>query len=490
MEESCKDMTAFTVGPLGHYRCERMPFGLTNAPATFQRLMETCLEDLHLKWCIIYLDDVIIFSDSPEDHLVRLRAVLEKLQKAGLKINPKKCEFFQQRIKYLGHIVSKDGIETDPEKISAVVHWPRPSTVTEMKSFLGFTNYYRKFIPRYAKIARPLNKLIAGENNNKKHQKIPWNEEAEEAFQRLKQLCSSTPVLAYADYQKPFKLFTDASDKGLGATLCQVQEDGKERPLAYASRSLSSSESRYDTHKLEFLSLKWAVTDRFHEYLYGSNFEVYTDNNPLTYILTTAKLDAMTQRWVSALGPYNFNLHYRSGKSNRDADALSRIDWNTVTREEFQAVTDARMNFEEVPNTVDPEVILKTCQVHDKGGPQYSKEEWRKMQLEDLGIGPVLRMVESETKTAETLKSLPEQARTLARQRSHLVVREGLLYRTNVPSSVSKRGLQFVLPHSCRNEVIKSCHEDLAHPGQDRTFHLVRDRFYWSGMEQDVRTAV
>ena len=160
MDEASKPLTAFTVGPLGFYECERMPFGLTNAPATFQRLMESCLGDLHLNWCIIYLDDVIVFSKTPKEHIDRLHGVFHKLFLAGLKLKPKKCEFFKLKIAYLGHIVSTKGIETDPKKVEAVKNWTVPKTVTDVRSFLGFTNYYRRFIKDYAKVARPLNILI------------------------------------------------------------------------------------------------------------------------------------------------------------------------------------------------------------------------------------------------------------------------------------------------------------------------------------------
>ena len=156
-------------------------------------------------------------------------------------------------------------------------------------------------------------------------------DESEESFQRLKKLCSNTPVLAYPDYTKKFKLYTDVSESGLGAVLTQIKEDGKERPIAYASRTLSKSERNYDAHKLEFLTLKWSVTHRFHEYLYRGTFDMYTDNNPLTYILTTAKLDTIGQCWVAFLGPYNFSLHYNLGCQNTVADSLSRIPWENVT---------------------------------------------------------------------------------------------------------------------------------------------------------------
>ena len=340
LTEESKAMTAFTVGPLGFYEFVRMPFGLTNAPATFQHLMESCFGDMHLNWCIIYLDDVIVFSKTPEEHLVRLRGVFQKLREAG----PSKCEFFKDRIAYLGHIVSKAGIETDPKKIEDIKEWPRPTTVTDVRQFLGFTNYYRKFIKQYALVANPLNKLISGENAKKKNKKVEWTQECEESFQKLKDICTETPVLAYADYERPFKLTTDASKKGLGTVLSQVGEDQKERPVAFASRTLSKSEKNYTTHKLEFLALKWSITDRFHEYLYGSTFEVFTDNNPLSYVLSTAKLDATRQRWIAALqGPYNFKVHYKPGKLNQVADSLSRIDREiqTIEEREVQAILDS-----------------------------------------------------------------------------------------------------------------------------------------------------
>ena len=333
LDEKSIPLTAFTVGPLGFYECVRMPFGLTNAPATFQRLMESCLGKLHLNWCIIYLDDVIVFSKTPEEHIEWLEAVFKKISNAGLKLKPSKCEFFKKRIHYLGHIVSNKGIETDPKKIEAIVKWPGPRTVHEVRKFLGFTNYYRKFVYKYAQIARPLNKLISGENAKKKNRKVEWGEDQETSFCELKDACTKTPVLAYADYKKPFRVNTDASERGLGSVLYQKQDDGTFRVIAYASRSLSKTEKNYNAHKLEFLALKWAITERFHEYLYGGNFEVFTDNNPLTYVLTSAKLDATGQRWVASLANYNFKIFYRCGHSNVDADSLSRIPWE-VTQED------------------------------------------------------------------------------------------------------------------------------------------------------------
>ena len=216
LDEESIPYTAFTVGPLGFYKCLRMPFGLTNAPATFQQLMENCLGELHINWCIIYLDDIIVYSKMPEEHIKHLRGVFRKLSEAGLKLKPSKCEFFKEKIAYLGHIISKEGIETDRKKIISVKLWPKPETVTQVRKFLGFTNYYRKFLYRYAQIAKPLNQLISGDNAKQKRTKIVWTEGCERAFQNLKELCSNTPCLAYLDYTSHFKLYTDASEQGLG----------------------------------------------------------------------------------------------------------------------------------------------------------------------------------------------------------------------------------------------------------------------------------
>ena len=200
LEEEAKPLTAFTMGPLGLWECKHMPFGLTNAPAAFQRLMESCLGELHLNWCIIYLDDIIVFSRTPDKHVHRLRAVFEKLKAASLKLKPSKCDFFKKEIKYLGHVVSEEGVSTDPDKIKSVTEWPQPTTVTEVRSFLGFVSYYRRFIPNFSKVAKPLNKLLQnleGTPSQKKKFKVHWGPEQQEAFETLQRLCtdSANPCL-------------------------------------------------------------------------------------------------------------------------------------------------------------------------------------------------------------------------------------------------------------------------------------------------------
>ena len=185
------------------------------SPVTFQRLMESCLGDLHLQYCIIYLDDIIVFLKMPDEHIKQLRSIFEKLDQAGLHLKPSKCNFFKKRVEYLGHIISENGIKTNPKKIEAIVKWPQPQTVMQMCSFLGFYNYYRKFIHHYAQIAKPLYTLISGDQAKTKQAKLLWDEKCEKAFKALKDTCSCTPVLGYADYTKPFQVHTDASELGL-----------------------------------------------------------------------------------------------------------------------------------------------------------------------------------------------------------------------------------------------------------------------------------
>jgi len=246
----------------------------------------------------------------------------------------------RKEVQYLGHLVSAKGIRTDPDKISKVRDWARPTDRKEVLQFLGFTGYYRRFVKGYAMLAAPLYRLTSGDPRKKKRggKKVPsqdlpflWTNECEEGFQSLKVQLTTAPVLGYPNYNLPFVLQTDASGSGLGAVLAQVQ-DGAERVIAYASRGLSPAETRYPAHKLEFLALKWAVTSKFHDHLYGRKFSVLTDNNPLKYVMTTAKLDAIGQRWVSQLSAFDFEVQYRRGRDNANADALSRMTSHEVTQ--------------------------------------------------------------------------------------------------------------------------------------------------------------
>ena len=300
MVKESKQYTAFTLGSMGLYECESMHFGLCNTPPTFQRLMQNCLGELNLTYCLIYLDDMIVFSKTPEEHLQRMRVVFDRLQEHGLKLKPSKCDVFKSEIKYLVHHVSWKGVLPSKKNLESIAQCPPPDTYTKVKSFVGLVGHYRHFIKGFAKIAAPLYDLTSGDNKDKKSEHVGLSPEALEAFDRLKAACLQAPILAFPDFNKPFLLETDASGRGLGAVLSQKQADGRCHPIAYASCVMNETKQRYHSNKQEFLTLKWAVTEQFHEYLspYGKNrneFVVHTDNNPLTYIFSSANLDAAGQ---------------------------------------------------------------------------------------------------------------------------------------------------------------------------------------------------
>lgn len=322
--EADKPKTAFCT-PFGLFEWNRMPFGLCNAPGTFQRLMQRIFGDQQGQSLLLYLDDIVVFSSSVAQHLQRLEVVLGRLQQEGLKVKLEKCSFFKREARYLGHVISGQGVSTDPEKIEAVSKWQVPTSVSELRSFLGFASYYRRFVDGFAKLAGPLHRRVAelsgqAKKRASKSEPFLWDEHCQESFEALKQQLCTAPVLAYADFSLPFILEIDASHSGLGAVLSQEQE-GRVRPIAYASRGLRPTErnmSNYSSMKLEMLALKWAMTEKFREYLLGHKCIVFTDNNPLSH-LNTAKLGAVEQRWAAQLASFDFELRYRPGKSNRNA---------------------------------------------------------------------------------------------------------------------------------------------------------------------------
>ena len=226
MDEESKQYTAFTLGSMGLYECESMPFGLCNAPPTFQRLMQNCLGELNLTYCLIYLDDVIVFSYTPEEHLQRMRVVFDRLREHGLKLKPSKCEVFKSEINYLAHHVSQKGVLPSKKNLESIAQCPPPETYTKVKTFVGLVGHYRCFIKGFAKIAAPLYDLTSGDNKDKKSEHVDLSPEAHEAFDRLKAACLQAPILSFPDFNKPFLLETNASGRGLGAVLSQKQADG------------------------------------------------------------------------------------------------------------------------------------------------------------------------------------------------------------------------------------------------------------------------
>ena len=275
-----------------------MPFGLCNAPATFQHLMQNTLGELNLTYCVIYLNNVIVFGHMKEEHLECLCVVFERFQEFNLKLKPSKCSFFQLEITYLAHHISWRHILPSQENVWAMQEFLMPETYTQVCTFCRLAEHYRRFIKGFANIACPLYDVLGKEM---KMGPVDLPPKSREAMGILKEKVQSMPVLVFPDFDKPFLLETDASKEGLGVVLSQKQSDGLYHPVTFGSCSLTPSEKNYHSSTLEFLALKWSVMEHFKEYLVYIPFVVQTDNNLLTYVLMTPNLDAMGHQWVGML---------------------------------------------------------------------------------------------------------------------------------------------------------------------------------------------
>ena len=281
VSEDPHQYAAFLVGSMGVYEFLHMPYSLYNMLAMFQHLMQNCLGERNLSFAMVYLYDVTVYSETLEDHLTQLQAIIDHFAHHTLKLKPSKCHFFKQEITYLGHEISAKGMLPRQKGVEEIAWMGPPTMYTGVRKFIGAEGYFCCFIKNFTRIAKPLNNLLGCGNSKLKNHPISLTAAAEEAFYTLKKKCVTAPVLAFADLKRPFLLATDASKYGLGAMLQQVQEDGKYHPVAYASCTLHGSEANYHSSKLEFLALKWAVTQQFKEYLMYQPFTMQTNNNPL-----------------------------------------------------------------------------------------------------------------------------------------------------------------------------------------------------------------
>lgn len=315
MHEADAQKTAFST-PFGHYEYKRMPFGLKNAPATFQRLMDRILSGLQGTELFVYLDDIVIYASSLTEHETKFNRLAERLRNANLRLQPDKCEFLRKEVTYLGHIISETGVKPDPGKVEAVRNFPRPKNDKNIKQFLGLAGYYRRFICNFSKIAKPLTALL------KKGEPFKWLESQETAFKELKEQLCTEPLLQHPDFTKPFILTTDASGYAVGGILSQGTI-GKDRPIAYASRLLNRAEGNYSTIEKELLAIVYCV-NHFRPYLYGNKFSLVTDHKPLVWLHSVKDPTSRLIRWRLKLAEYEYQVIYKAGKTNCNADALSR----------------------------------------------------------------------------------------------------------------------------------------------------------------------
>ena len=385
-----------------------------------------------------------------------------------------------------------------------------PRTYTEIRRFTGMTGFFRRFIKGYSKIAKPLNDLLEGEASKLKAEEVELPPDALKAFEELKLRCMTAPVLVFTDFKKPFRLETDASKEGLGAVLLQESDDGQYHPVAFASHELKGGEPKYHSSKLEFLALKWAVTEQFREYLQYQPFTVRTDNNLLTYILTTPNLDALGHCWVAALAGYNMKLEYLKGSDNKVADALSRIstqklDEETVTEllnyarngGALRAET-ANINVIEEGEHVDQEVIVWYTQIvkQHKNFWNLANQDWVTAQSKDPVIPHVIKWIQRPRKDHSKLEEYlvgvasDYERRFCAARQKEFTLQDNLLYLQVTPTNSQDTAPVFVVPTADRQAAIDGCHCSVGHQGRDCTLSLMKEQFWWPGMSQALLKAV
>ena len=567
MAEEDKKLTAFTT-PMGLYEFNRLPQGLCNSPASFMRLMMGIFGDQNFLTLLCYLDDVLVYASNEAAAITRLETVFSRLREHGLKLAPHKCQLLRRSVRFLGHVVDERGVSTDPDKVKAIAAVTEDDLMMEdgvtpsqkkIKSFLGMIMYYQQFIHDCSHIAKPLFTLTAAPKGKKgnarnaaafrKLHSSDWGEEQRRSFEQLKTALMESVTLAHPDFNQPFLLSTDASLDGLGAVLSQVQEgESKARPIAFASKALNRAQRNYPAHRLEFLALKWSVCDKFSHWLKGHNFTVWTDNNPLTYILTKPKLDAVEQRWVSKLAPYNFNIKYIPGSKNVVADALSRFPFvqNRVSQrlmtepydvllDESQHVREGLVqevfrvsanhqsvelpllshNLEHLSLSDDDVSAVLTGHAEWEEGskrrvvswlaqdleklilpghdtlPVFSLQELQDKQRNDLTLSQVIKFVTRGRRPSRREKvGLSLLVLKTLKQWQKLKLLDGVLYRVCKDFLTGKRRHQYMAPSSLIRQILCGVHDDAGHQGQSRTLYLTRQRFFWAEMERDVREYV
>ncbi len=452
----------------GLYLFNVMPFGLCNAPSTFERLMETVLQGLQWRSCLVYLDDVVIFGRTEQELISRMDDVFSRLKQAGLKLKPRKCRLFSRKTDYLGHVISEHGVMVSPDKIAAVKNWPTPENVTDVRSFLGTAAYYRRFVADFATIATPLHRLT------EKFARFEWTNECQRSFDTLKAALCDAPVLAFPVPDAPYVLDTDASLTGLGAVLSQVV-DGKERVLGYASRSLSKCERNYCVTRRELLAVVWALR-HFRPYLYGRQFTVRSDHASLRWLQNFKEPEGQIARWLQVIGEYKFDIQHRPGKQHGNADGLSRQPCKQCGRVDDETPDQLSTNNE-------PAVCIIAL------SPEWDSQQLSKWQQEDTEIAPIVDALREDKKPVTSeVTAWPAVTKQYVNDWERLKLIDNVLYKEWSEPAGNNRWL-LVVPRALRAKVLQTAHDSplAGHLGPRRTYLRVREQYYWIGMSADCR---
>ena len=509
-----KHKTAFA-SRFGLYHFNVMPFGLTNAPSTFERLMDTVLRGLQWDECLVYLDDIIVPGSSVAESVERLSHVFNRLREAGLKLKPSKCNFFQKKVVFLGHVVSKAGVSTDPSKIDVVTDWPTPINVTQVRSFLGLCNYYRRFVKNYAKIADPLYKLIGKGDRNFK-----WTGECQSAFDTLKTALTTTPVLGYPSATGQYTLDTDASDHATGAVLSQEQ-NGQEIVIAYFSKALTKEERNYCITRKELLAVVQAV-QHFRHYIYGTPTILRTDNAAVSWLRNLKDPAKQMARWLEHLETFDLKVVHRPGRKHGNADALSRrpckqcgqhdtdlqdkndqlLPVTEVTAEEPNKGRDSPKDSESsMMARGESATVRVTTRSQQKENstelrPQdflldgWDPVEIRSQQQADTDMAVIMAALVDHRRrpTWQDISAESTRLKTLWRQWDRLCLKGGLLYRKWFEDDGTFKW-QLVVPQDKRREILWHFHDcpTGGHLGVERTLQKIRNNFYWVGLKDNVQ---
>ena len=439
----------------GLYRFNRLPYGIASAPAIFQQSIEQVLPKLPKVVC--YMDDILITGRTDKEHLQNLTSVFESIRQHGLRIKLSKCKFFQESVEYLGHIVSKDGIHTSKKKIKAITDVPAPTDVSKLRSFLGMVNHYGKFVKSLTELNAPLNKLL------RKDEPWNWTEECQTSFLKIKDALTSTDVLAHYDPSLPLGLACDASSVGVGAVLFHKYPDGSERPIAYASKSLTSAEKHYSQIEQEALSIIFGVK-KYHQFLYGQTFLLLTDHKPLLTIFGQKKgiltmAASRLQRWAIILSAYTYSIAYKPTKEHGNADCLSRL-----------------------PQETDPE--FETFHAYE---PVVNLIQERKLNCLPLSADMVKKETEKDTLLSQVMlkinqgwpsssKNLPKELHPYFHRKLQLTVHNGCILLSH----------RVVIPSSLRQQVLTEIHE--GHMGIVRMKSLARMHVWWPKIDENIET--
>lgn len=527
LDKDSRPCTAFTT-ERGQYQMTRLPMGLKVSSSAFSKAMSVAMSGLSYESCFVYLDDLVIFGNSVQNHNKNLIKVLERLRKVNLKLNPKKCDFLKREILYLGHIISADGIFPDKGKIETIQQYPVPKDANEIKRFVAFANYYRRFIPNFSQIAAPLNNLT------RKNVPFTWSQECQTAFEKLKNALVRPPILQFPNFSKEnnFILKTDASGYGLGAVLSNMDH----RPVAYASRSLNKAERNYCTIEKELLAIVWAVK-HFRPYLFGRKFTILSDHKPLLYLFGMANPSSRLTKFRLVLEEYDFTIQYIKGKENVIADALSRIELTSdelkrlgtgvdasifaITRaaakkieKENGSLNSASHKRTDHPGVVElikrPEDSCELCvinkstfdnSVQDKkydckiGNFIYTLNENVIYMKQDtrstLALRASLRDLQSICKKYGIRELVIIKNNRCAPLLSEILKNKDYIKETGIKVSVLK-DVQKIINNESKQIILNDFHllPTGGHAGINRMFHNLKRYYYWKGLRKDVEEYV